>query len=1205
METIKILPIDTAESIFLRMAVKLNSIPKYLYMENVPILEGRKEDRLGQQSIIDFKKIVKNPTLKTPVIDLFNRIRKDGDTKSFATFIKTVIIHFPNLSLENDIIKPWLYYHVSTDNLDDDSIGLMIFGAVTVINKILGVASDIRIFDFKNDKKNSIDGFNNTMTAIVAKNKSNLDAYIEVESVEYTDFELEKFKWGIQISENYMFTLQEIFDLIILSEEFPFSNLYIDGENYYKIYKNTTPYMEWSDLIDSSTIILKFLTDKVKKIINVDGSEEGTQQIYDDISVIMSDGKCIVLLEVENSNKDIVVEKVLNVFQKQLTPDIYMESVSLRGVFYIPKESINYYIFSHMVMNDINFSKFVIDEARKPTKATPGINVLYLNEDSNPANTVSIVLTSKLKDRFDPNMIDKPANLFPENGPYIRIRVTAKTIDMIYEIQRNIGRIVALYNYKFKSVLELYIKYIPDFKVDVLQPLKNTGKKSTKQSDKRQCKHSPITINQEDAGNYEDTMIFPLPNDPINKGVGRLYACEKVDAENKKDLIFPGLQLRKESGNYNPCCYKQNQKEKSGSDYNKYLKFIETGEKMKKNIGKKQQRLIKTNKILDYTDISDHFIYDTVGQLFEFIKNPNPSPNPSPNISYFRSGVFRSKMSMIGSLLEVVRKKGEVITEDSLLTTKKIIANTPSLLSLCKQALPTKTIGEIRDYILRDDTYVDPRIFTDVLEEYFKCRIYTFNENGMVLPNYKKNYLKYNDYDTRERVVVLIEHFGAESDHATIPQCEFISFSINEGDLEYSFSKDSVIATFLNGVFNRMTRCYFLNTKVVPVTLNFYPSGQKFDSFGKVCAFEFTDENSGRYIAFTKRPFPPLPIDELNMIMCTKPTIETVRKLFKGYHNKSHNKSHNVFETDDFIIPLTGTSDETDIVLPQIQESILTEFSMYSKLAKYITEYFFYAYSRYISNESLVIGNESIEQFINNGVTIVGDQYKYGDISKSFSEDNSIYSGGIIRLTSAEIGLRCVYLLKLAVARNPGKIIAYKDRQNILSVIDNVNDYKSYPTQVILFGHDTLQRYIMEFFAPQEISYNIGFDGATPHYYKFEDKIYLSQNILPMQNDVKRTSYWREPSNDNVVDPREGFDRAMNVCNNWKKNGVNIDTNTNISKDGDDISIYKYSRDTDDFKDDSITQLNDGVNTKQKIFAYKIKGVPKYTALLNLSKIKN
>ena len=309
-----------------------------------------------------------------------------------------------------------------------------------------------------------------------------------------------------------------------------------------------------------SQIILKFLTDKTEKI------NDAKKAIYDDIRVILDAGKCVILLDVEldKYKKDTLFKKVLHVFQREPDTIITAEPVIIKGVFYIPKQSVNTYIFSHLVMNDINFSKLVINEGDKPTKGTSGINILYRTKDTELSETTSLILTSKLVDRFDVKMRDKSESDFPENEPYVRIRVTAKNEEVIHDIQKNMGRIIALYNDKYKSVFTLYKKYIPTFSDEKLVP-KQLGKKSTMVGDKRHCIYKPIIIRPEDAGNYTDTMVFPLPGDPNDKSPGITYACEISKDKKKSKLQYVGLQMRKE-GNFVPCCYQQNQKEKSGSD---------------------------------------------------------------------------------------------------------------------------------------------------------------------------------------------------------------------------------------------------------------------------------------------------------------------------------------------------------------------------------------------------------------------------------------------------------------------------------------------------------------------------------------------------------------------------------------------------------------------------------------------------------------
>lgn len=97
-------------------------------------------------------------------------------------------------------------------------------------------------------------------------------------------------------------------------------------------------------------------------------------------------------------------------------------------------------------MNNINFSKLVIDEFGKPTKLKSSMYIYYIAKENQITDTTSIVLTSKIMDRFDPTMKDKPPEIFPENESYLRIRLTVKDEDMIHQIQEDMARMIALYN---------------------------------------------------------------------------------------------------------------------------------------------------------------------------------------------------------------------------------------------------------------------------------------------------------------------------------------------------------------------------------------------------------------------------------------------------------------------------------------------------------------------------------------------------------------------------------------------------------------------------------------------------------------------------------------------------------------------------------------------------------------------------------------
>lgn len=1115
MEKINVLKTDTAQTLFVRVAALHNSIPKYIYLVDAPMEQGKELGREGQQSTLDINAILKLNFLETQVIDMLNAIRTIPTPTDFSKFLKANLTYFSGLETVDDIIKPWLFYRFG-EGIEPEYMDLILFSYVDTINKELKMTYEINFINFNSQAKLTINDIEKTINDIKKRNQDILASYKEVDAVTTTPFELEKVKYSIQISEKFKFTLAEIFNDISTSQEFP----YAQYNNFYKIFKGFVPRVEW-DYQTQNIITVKYNTGKIEKISQ--GGKETSKQIFEDIKILYDNGNCYILIDISVENKDVnaTIDKILNIFvvKKQV---IKKDTVSIKGVCYIPNQDIDRYIFSHLVMNDSNFSRFVIDDLAKLNREKPSQYVYY----NNGKDMDKLVITSKVMSRFDPTMRNKDSKIFPENQVYTRIRINTGNEEMIGQIISDIGRIIAIYNLKYEETLKLYKKFIKGFKVsehEVVQPKKDKGRKG---KESRKCTHPPVVISESEIPQYKDYMIYPLPEDVNNPLAPRIYACKPSE---KKPEEYVGLQLRKDTKDYVPCCFKIDQKEKIGSDYNKYLKYLKTGVQQQKTIGLKQQRLIKTNKILLYKQFSNVIPNADLENILKINDD---------TVEYFRNGVHRSKMSMLTCLLEIFREQGEELP-DSYEFIKNITEN-EHLLSLVKQHRPDLSIQEIKIEMLNPETYIDPKYYTTLFEEIFDTRIFTFNATQIIPPFFKKNLLTYNIQ--RKHVVVLIEHYGSESDNAQYPQCETITWGVE--DPKYTFPINSQLFNILDKMIKTLTQSYIMGKEVEEYNIPQDVKSQVFDSFGKVSAFISLDNIT----LFTKRPYPPLPLPEY-----IGPTLLSKSgKIYKDFTtvNGKSNK--------DFVYVETGDSD-------------INIFNQYSKLSKYIMEYVYYAYSNYTFKNKLNIRDiDSVSRFANDVMEVV-DNIQYGELGRFFTTNDRIYDGKV-KVPNYEILKRCIYALRLEIQHDYQKIEDYRTRHNIASYIDSLADFTKYPSENMLYGIGMLERYIIEILSQQRVSY-IGIQQIQPFFIRFiNNRVWLAQNVSNLND-------------------------AYSICTSWKNKRRNILSTVSETH----FPIYKISRDGNNIMTDQYELISGREDFKiPQIIGFKINGVKMFTVLLNL-----
>ena len=1108
---------DTLQNIFVKISALLNSLPKYIHLVGV---------KLDIQELRSSKVLT-----NVEVVDIFEIIKSENeDINRFVKNLKMVIDLFPNLDKVNDIIKPWMYYNLQ--GLDQEDFSLILFSIVNTINKGLNTKYDIDFVNFFESSRLFVRDINEKIEENKRLAQVLFSSDVNIEGKFYTPFSLEKIKYSLDIGQKFDITLNEVFNSIVLNSVIPFAAM---GE-YYKVLKDFVPDQQWLSSIEPNCIILKLIK---------------SEKEYEDVRLKVENGVFKVILEadIEKASKDSVIQTVFNVIRKANPVITKEEPISVKGVFYIPDQSLEKYVFAHLVMNDPSFSVLVIDEVGKASKEKNSIYSYYNTGEY----MMSTIITPKIMDRFDPTMKGQSQLLFPEGSKYLRIRVTMKNEKDAKEMQDIFSKIISLYNIRYDDVVTLYRKYIPMF------PEESKSKKVIKTQKKkagesRRCQHFPLIIGKDDISNYSDYMTFPLDKE------GQIYTCE---TEKLGKFKYVGLQYRKENSSFSPCCFEVNQKTKTKSNYNKYVEFINTGNADIFTQKIKQQRVITTKKYVDNGNFGDVY-YDNVSKFFEICDD---------SVKYFRLGVHRSKMSFINCIMEVVREPDTpTISVNDVRSKLNEMANNASLISLCRQSIPDKTPEEIKYMLLSEDTYIDPKLFLTMVEVEFNCKIFLFSENGMEVPQHLKNYLRYET--AYNKVVTVIEHVGSESQNAQYPQCELIVYVKNTTSIYYYQPSDNV-SVKAESIFCDMISSYILGEKLDKYSFDLDNAvGQHIDSYGKASAFVIKNPK-GNFILYSSIPMPPYKLPEN-----VEPTYTlTYNDVIDIYGNLEFITMDEMFSDcvcvtlqNKYYIPIVKTrippgfkSVYDDVLIPK-KDSALQTYNMYKKLARYITEYMFYMFSKYINENSLPMDVKSIEKFVISSV-VVQEDVNYGYISKKFTSGTIMRDGKLI-VPSNEILKRLVYSLRLEIFRDPDMILSYHNRKNIEGYILEISDFSYVPSQVILYGADTVLRYIYELENSHVINYNIGFAGQRPFFYKNRDiedgKVFLAQAVDTLED-------------------------AKSVTYNWEKHRTNISNGIHNIK----INLYKY--------DSTLELLRKG---KGNVLGYKIKGKVLFTVLMDINKIE-
>ena len=116
-----------------------------------------------------------------------------------------------------------------------------------------------------------------------------------------------------------------------------------------------------------------------------------------------------------------------------------------------------------------------------------------------------------------------------------------------------------------------------------------------------------------------------------------------------------------------------------------------------------------------------------------------------------------------------------------------------------------------------------------------------------------------------------------------------------------------------------------------------------------------------------------------------------------------------------FIVKKIKSEIET-ISYPQNDNSVLENYNNYKKLSRYIAEYIYWLYSKYIFEENIkqeeILNSKNLLNFKNKYILLQED-FQYQQINKTFSMNSGIMKDNKIVIKSEETLKRIFYVLKL------------------------------------------------------------------------------------------------------------------------------------------------------------------------------------------------
>ena len=1185
----KIYDLDTPDSILLRISTLLNTFPKYLIFPDDKI----PEKFIGDIKVQDFFKVVKNDTGNLVVSDF---LMKNKDI-------------IPKKIDEKDICLKWLIYNSDLENQsknesknDDESEIKSIFEYIIAddfVDKYF--SSSDSVYDYWLDRKNH----KKNIEAELELNKINNKNYIELfESfekinnnvVDYTEIYPEKISFSFLLDIKNV-TILELFNKIILNNNVPFACC----KKYFKILKDFLPSEEWSEMLENEIIIRinkkKINENKQENYIETKITVEG--EIGNEIVTVFMN----ITTEKGNLTQEEYIQRFLTIFLDDISYSNITESY-ITGVFYFPNKLINTYVFSDLVMNNTSFSSLmVIDESSKTSKKKTEDSYcnLYIHFEHPSTGHIITSLIQKEVDSSDPLIKHLDKNIFLHGSSYIRLRFKAKDRKNVFIFQNMLSKLFIFYEKEYKNIVKIYEKYIPDFgkiKKIKVEKIKKQDNEIFVNNYSRSCTkgREPTMISDLEVKTYEDAgkkvMKFPREKDVDDKN----YKSDGLNIKNyickNPDFPFPGLQKNKLTNSdmypYLPCCYKNDQSEKAGSDYRNYF----FGDELK-NKEKKQQDLIITNKILGRE------IYGTLPpKLQNFFETMDPDIyelcDKEKEYKYVRSGVERNKNSFLNCIMTCKNKdnfitKSEKERDEIFLKIRKDFCSEKNI-SLSKQCFFDFSNEKISELLMDNTKYIDPKYFIQLAEEYFDCNIFLFDNESLKLPKYTQGYYKFQKENRKN--IFLYENWGSESDHADYPQYENIIKwnKKSESEIDFMFNSTSQISKNVQKIFNMLTRTFILNfeltDKIFPSKLNI--KSQYIDSYGKCRKIEvlYGDE----IYTFITSPLPPFRC-LTKRIDIVKSKSKKVIKMLKELNieeftqtvvDKKCKEINFLIGNIDMSIPIDNENilndvdivDRKNVTYPEDKKSYLDIYNQNKKNARYITEYVFWFFSNYLyKNHINEITDKVINDFSNSSLKIKKNTM-YENINKNFSKQNSFIENDKILLQSEEMLKRLLYVLKIFSLRDINSLSNYYKRTSITNYYEDITDFDQVHGQIILYGDDSLEKWNQETKLSYTIKERAFIGNKYPYFYR---NIKISKELFLVQNAIS-------------------LEKAKEICITWKNEDYNCGINSEKINENCETQLYLQ------LKNGEIEKVKTGQESKHKIniLCYESQGNIFYSSLLSL-----
>ncbi len=1103
-KVIKLHNFDTPETIRNKIAISYNVEPKFLNKFKIP-------PKLYMEN--------KWPNITiTTIIEALEEFLKKNKTTSFDKFYNQVSTKFDLTPQE--LVSIWVKYYI-VDISEGDS--QLIHILESELKQSLNNLEMLYPSEFSGIHMKHVDikfDISQKMIKDMKDFDDEIDNFIKIKSYETTPFEQKKQYITITIeSDSIKYPFEYLFDKIILNENIP---LVVYNE-YSKIYK--TFVLNGNIPTYENSIVLLYKKSQLEYIGDDEDDEEEEDEenesglptknvskimwykLYNVITIRRDNLENIVLeMDIENNvNIDSIVDNLKKILNWDIDISTFVTTNKISGDFFTLKQIMDPVITKdiilfHPVLKNIMYSNdnllsfdlnFSVSTKYKYKNIIHYIDPITKTKFTCHISTRAATRNDMIKYMSKDLKIGEPITVFKI--------IRGANVDVITYFQNIIGKLVTIYNQHSVELTKEYSKYLSGVNERIFTPKKETltdilptvfPEQYSRLCSKQKIPH----IISSDKYQEDDPAQLEFPKDDDNS---KYFEC------NTEDFPFIGLVANKLANKleypFLPCCFKQNQKNNTESNYQKYYNENEVVGKQKQEY----ERILQTQKFAKFGTYG--ILPESISQLFSILDKNN---------EYYRRGMhFQNPILGMSSFLECVLdalnwnnilKYGndETEREKIIKEERNSIANFIKNSGLCKQECYNLTLSDIQTNIQNINHYLSPSLYIRALEEFYNVNIFIFQRDNkspkgnLIIPNHEPscNYL-FSPLKSRQSIF-LYEHTGGIWDKKY--SCELI-IRFNPKTLKtvtlFNYDDDIVISIYKQLL--QMYPNYQSNTLILPVD----PPGiknitsQYIDNFGKVRYLTYSNPNATIYC----QPIPPLNVPVNKEL----PVIENTNDFVNKY--QLHKHGDNAFITDNgfqiFAKPSTSYTN-----------SNINPFVYNKRISIHLLEYLLYLYSKYLhENKNLSVKtSENVTSFLNKHTIIntTGNiQYNIHFLTQ--------HNPQIVEIDSIEMRSKLNYMIRVHLLNNRRLIMNYHTQNYLNNFYNTILDFTEYPnqelicTKILYTIYNNLYETKLQTLPPE---------NYTPHlfFFRYNNINYLAQPTKTLDEALLRVYNWRTQKSNTI-----------------------------------------------------------------------------------------